>query len=56
MLGLPLTADPNCTWEMEEGGEFRSIKFGVSQNGVNEGIEVHTISATISPAARSTEN
>lgn len=42
--------------ELEEGGEFRSISYEVSNTGINEDLEVHSISATIKGGAVSTEN
>lgn len=42
--------------ELEEGGEFRSIQYQVSQAGLNEDLELHSISASITPGAVSTEN
>lgn len=42
--------------ELEEGGEFRAIQYQVTQNGVNEDLEVHSVSATIKPSGISTEN
>lgn len=43
-------------YEAEEGGEFRSIQYRVAQSAVNEDIELHTITATVTPGAVSTEN
>ena len=42
--------------ELEEGGEFRSIQYDVRQAGVDEDIEIHSITALITPGALSTEN
>ena len=42
--------------EAEEGGEFRSIQFQVTQAGLNQDVELHTISAQVSPSGISTEN
>ena len=42
--------------EFAEGGEFRSIQYQVTQNGVNEDIEVHSTSASISFGSESSEN
>ena len=42
--------------ELEEGGEFRSIQYQVTQNGVNEDLELHSLSVTLEPGALSTEN
>lgn len=42
--------------EMEEGGEFRSIQFQWLQSGVNQDIELHGLSAMITPSGISTEN
>jgi len=42
--------------ELEEGGEFRSVQYEVTQTGLNEDIELHSISATIQGGAISTEN
>ncbi len=43
-------------YEAEEGGEFRSIQYEITQSAVNEDIELHAITATIVPGALSTEN
>lgn len=42
-------------YEAEEGGEFRSIQYQITQSAVNEDIELHSISAAITPGAVSTE-
>lgn len=42
--------------ELEEGGEFRSIAYQITNNGLNEDIEVHSFTATVTPGAESTEN
>ena len=42
--------------EMEEAGEFRSIQYQWLQSGVNEDIELHGLSAQITPSGVSTEN
>lgn len=42
--------------EMEEGGEFRSISYSVYNAGLNEDMEVHSISTDIEIGAQSTEN
>lgn len=42
--------------EMEEGGEFRSIQYQWTQSGLNEDIELHGLSAMITPNATNTEN
>lgn len=42
--------------EFEEGGEFRSIQYQVTNSGLNEDIELHSISASITGGAESTEN
>jgi len=42
--------------ELEEGGEFRSISYEVSDNDLNEDLEIHGFSATMSVGAESTEN
>lgn len=42
--------------ELEDGGEFRSISYQVSQNGTDEDMEIHSFTATITPGAESTEN
>lgn len=39
-----------------EGGECRSIQFQVTQAGLNEDVELHSISAMVTPGAISTEN
>ena len=43
-------------YEAEEGGEFRSIQYQITQSGVNEDIELHSISAAVTPGSISTEN
>lgn len=43
-------------FELEEGGEFRSISLEVSNNGLNEDVEIHSISAVIEPGSVSWEN
>ncbi len=43
-------------FELQEGGEFRAIQYQVRQNGTNEDMEVHGISASILGGAISTEN
>jgi hypothetical protein len=42
--------------ELEEGGEFRSVSYQVLQSGVNEDLELHSISASFEPGALSTVN
>lgn len=42
--------------ELAEGGEFRAIQYEVTQAGINEDIELHSITAQISPDAVSLEN
>lgn len=42
--------------ELEEGGEARSIAYQFTQVGVNEDMEIHSFSATITPGSESTEN
>lgn len=42
--------------ETEDGGEFRSIQYQATQSGVGEDIEMHAITAVITPGALSTEN
>jgi hypothetical protein len=41
--------------ELEGGGEFRSIQYDVRQSGVSQDIELHSITAAITPGALSTE-
>lgn len=41
---------------MEEGGEFRSIQYQVTQSGVNQDIELHSIFTEASVGADSSEN
>lgn len=41
--------------EMETGGEFRSISYQLYNAGLNEDLEVHSISASIDIGAQSTE-
>jgi hypothetical protein len=40
----------------EEGGEFRSVQYSVTQNEVNADIELHSITVLVEPGAISTEN
>ena len=40
----------------EQGGEFRSVQFQIQQAGLNEDMEVHSLSASIKVDAESTEN
>lgn len=42
--------------QLEEGGEFRGIKYSVQQNGINEDMDLHSITAVVMPGATSTEN
>ncbi len=42
--------------ELEEGGEFRSIQFQMTNNVNNEDVELHSISAVVGGGAWSTEN
>lgn len=42
--------------DIEQGGEFRSIQFEVQQSGVNQDLEMHSLTAEINPGALSTEN
>lgn len=43
-------------YDAETGGEFRSIQYQVTQSAVNEDIELHALTASITPGALSTEN
>lgn len=40
----------------EQGGEFRSVQYQVTQGGLNQDMEVHSLSASITVGAESTEN
>lgn len=42
--------------ELEEGGEFRSIQYQITQTGNNEDLELHSITAGVKRGAISTEN
>ena len=42
--------------EQEEGGEFRSVQFQITNNVNNEDVELHSISARINSGSWSTEN
>jgi len=42
--------------ELAEGGTFRTIQFEMTNSGVNEGMEIHSVSADIGPAGKSFEN
>ncbi len=43
-------------FSLEEGGEFRSIQYEITQTGLNEDIALHSIFTEIEPGADSTEN
>lgn len=43
-------------FETEEGGEFRSIQYQITDAVANQDLELHSISAFIEPGAESTEN
>lgn len=43
-------------FELEEGGEFRSLSMEVVNNGLNEDVEIHSISAVLRPGTWSWEN
>jgi hypothetical protein len=43
-------------FSLEEGGEFRSIQFQVSQNGLNEDLDIHSLFVEFGVGADSTEN
>jgi hypothetical protein len=43
-------------FSFEEGGEFRSIQFQVTQSGINQDMQLHSLFAEIEPGADSTEN
>jgi hypothetical protein len=43
-------------FSLEEGGEFRSIQFQVTQNGLNEDIAIHSLYVELELGADSTEN
>lgn len=42
--------------ELSDGGEFRSIRYEMTNSGVNEGMEIHSFSARIRLGAESFEN
>lgn len=42
--------------ELEEGGEFRTIQYQVTQGGLNQDLEMHSLSASIKGGSVSTEN
>jgi hypothetical protein len=42
--------------ELEEGGEFRSISYQALNSGLNQDLELHSLSATVEVGAESTEN
>ncbi len=46
----------NRFFPLEEGGEFRSIQFEVTQSGLNEDIGLHNIFAEVELGADSMEN
>ena len=43
-------------FSLEEGGEFRSIQFQVTQNGLNEDLDIHSLFVEFGVGADSTEN
>lgn len=43
-------------FELEEGGEFRSISLEVTNNALGEDVEIHSISAVLDPGTWSWEN
>jgi hypothetical protein len=43
-------------FSLEEGGEFRSIQYQITQTGLNEDIAIHSLFAEVEPGADSTEN
>jgi len=43
-------------YEAEEGGEFRQIQYEITQSAVNQDIELHSITAVVTPGAVSTES
>jgi len=43
-------------FEAEEGGEFRSIQFQITNSTINEDVELHSFTAFVIPGAESTEN
>ena len=43
-------------FELEEGGEFRSVSLDVTNNVINEDVELHSISTIVERGAWSTEN
>jgi hypothetical protein len=42
--------------ELEEGGEARDISYQFTNNNINEDLEIHSFTVTITPGAESTEN
>lgn len=46
----------NRFFDQEEGGEFRSISFGVSDSTLNADVEIHSFGAAIQSDSTSTEN
>jgi hypothetical protein len=46
----------NRFFSLEEGGEFRSIQFQITQSGLNEDIAIHSLFAEVEPGADSMEN
>lgn len=46
----------NRYMELEEGGEFRTIRYILTNNSINEDLEIHNFTSTITPGAESTEN
>jgi len=42
--------------ELEEGGEARDISYQFTNNGLNEDMEIHAFTTTLTPGAESSEN
>lgn len=42
--------------ELEDGGEFRAIQYEMTNSGVDEGLEIHSLSARVKISAESLEN
>lgn len=42
--------------ELEEGGEFRTVQYELSNSGVDQGMEIHSLSADIGLGSKSFEN
>mgnify|MGYP003417235200 FL=1 len=42
--------------ELEEGGEFRSVQYEVTENALGSDVEIHNLGASLTFGSYSTEN